>query len=477
MKALSSLQSFYNDFYNHLKEGADFTFDISEIESLREAFGTTCEEFENFEKLATSSATNAEELQESFDTLATQYVISSLDGLNESTREQIISQLELQGITGSSELLTEDLASAYGILADNGYTLSDATNTAYWSLLDEANASEITKGSLYALAAAEIAYNNTGLNVQDKIAKLGTLAAAYGDTATAAIAQAAADRVAMGHGDYESVYADMMASANRAAQTSTLKIGQASANASRGKSGGGGSSKKETVEEYNWIEKAIENIEDEISRLEKIADSSFSSISEKNVALLNEIEKINEEIGIQQQAYAQYMTKADSIGLSDEYRKLVQSGAVNIEEISDEALKEAISSYTEWYKKAKDTQDKINDLQEDARDKHVEGYELELEELERLRDDQAITEREYLDELLVLYEKYYADQIDFASQAKEAKLNYLQEEKSYLETVANAVTSLLDNEIDTIEDDKESAREKYEKQIEDRKSTRLNSSH
>ena len=466
IEALSSLQSFYNDFYNHVKDGTDFTFDISEIESLREAFGATCEEFENFEKLATSSATSAEELQESFDTLATQYVISSLDGLNESTREQIISQLELQGITGSSELLTEDLASAYGILADSGYTLSDATNTAYWSLLDEANASEVTKGSLYALAAAEIAYNSTGLNVQDKISKLGQLALAYGDTATAAIAQVAADRVAMGHGDYESVYADMMASANRAAQTSTLKIGQASTNTSGGKSGSGAGARKETAQEFNWIEKAIENVEDEISRLDKIADSSFSSVSEKNAALRNEIEKINEEIGIQQQAYAQYMAKADAVGLSDTYQNLVQNGAVNIEEISDENLKEAISDYTEWYKKAKDTQDKIDDLHNDAKEKHVEGYELELEELERLRDDQTMTEREYLDELLVLYEKYYADQTAFASQAKEAKLNYLQEEKSYLETVANAAVSLLDNEIDALEADKDSAREKYEKQIE-----------
>ena len=148
---------------------------------------------------------------------------------------------------------------------------------------------------------------------RSKISKLGQLALAYGDTATAAIAQVAADRVAMGHGDYESVYADMMASANRAAQTSTLKIGQASTNTSGGKSGSGAGARKETAQEFNWIEKAIENVEDEISRLDKIADSSFSSVSEKNAALRNEIEKINEEIGIQQQAYAQYMADRKSV--------------------------------------------------------------------------------------------------------------------------------------------------------------------
>lgn len=464
IEAISSLQSVYNDFYNDVKESNNFTFDFSDIESLREAFGDTCAEFENFEKLATSSATSAEELQQSFDTLATQYVIASLDGLNESTREQIISQLELQGIIGSSELLTEELAGAYGILSDNGYTLADATNTAYWELLNEADASETAKGSLYALAAAEIAYNNTGLDVQGKISQLGQLAQAYGDTATAAIAQAAADRVANGHGDYESVYADMMAGVNRAAQISTLKLGQSSSNASKGKAGGS-KSKKEKEEEFDWIEKKIENLEEEISSLDKTADSAYSSIAEKNEALAGSIEKINEEIGLQQQAYERYMQKAESVGLSDEYKNLVREGAVDIESITDEDLKEAIKNYEQWYDKAKETQDKINDLYDDAKDKHVAAYELEAGELEKLRDNQAITEREYLDGMLSLYEKYYAAQADFANQAKEAKLKYLKEEKEYLEDVANAAASLLDDQIDAIEDDKDRAHKDYDDQI------------
>lgn len=47
-------------------------------------------------------------MQESFDKITTQYVINSLDGLNTATREQIISQLELQGVIGASELITYD---------------------------------------------------------------------------------------------------------------------------------------------------------------------------------------------------------------------------------------------------------------------------------------------------------------------------------------------------------------------------------
>ena len=203
--------------------------------------------------------------------------------------------------------------------------------------MDEATQSDITKDAIYALAAAEIACNNTGLNVQDKISQLGELALAYGDTTTAAIAQAAADRVAMGHGDYESVYADMIASANRATQTSTLKLRQSPANASKG--GGGSASPKETAEEFDWTEKKIKSLEEAVSRLDKVADSAYSSIAEKNQALAQSIQTINEEIRFQKQAYEQYMQKAESAGLPDAYQNLVQNGAVNIEEIADEDLK------------------------------------------------------------------------------------------------------------------------------------------
>ena len=98
--------------------------------------------------------------------------------LNTSNRDLIVSQLELQGITNASSIVTEELAQASEILAASGYSLTDATNTAYWALLDESGASETTKASLYQLNAAEIAYNNTDLSVQGKIDKLGQLASA-----------------------------------------------------------------------------------------------------------------------------------------------------------------------------------------------------------------------------------------------------------------------------------------------------------
>ena len=68
--------------------------------------------------------------------------------------------------------------------------------------------------------------------------------------------------------------------------------------------------------------------------------------------------------------------------------------------------------------------------------------------------------------MLLLWEKYYANQVDLAEVAKEKKLELLDEEKSYLQSVANAATALLDNQIDDLEDQKDYAVQGYKDQIE-----------
>jgi hypothetical protein len=42
------------------------------------------------------------------------------------------------------------------------------------------------------------------------------------------------------------------------------------------------------------------------------------------------------------------MNKANSVGLSDYYKRLIQNGAMDISTISDENLAEKISDYQEW---------------------------------------------------------------------------------------------------------------------------------
>lgn len=192
--ALSSLQSAYSDFCKDVQEGVPFTFDISEIQNLREAFGEVCGSFDEFERLATSASTTEEELRNAFSRLAAEFITQSnvLDGLSSATREQIVSQLELKGVTNAGSILTEETARVIEEAAGQNLSLADAADEAYLSLFSEGEAGAIARKSIYALATAEIAYNSLGLNTEDKIEQLETLAAAYGDTASAALAASAA---------------------------------------------------------------------------------------------------------------------------------------------------------------------------------------------------------------------------------------------------------------------------------------------
>ena len=75
-------------------------------------------------------------------------------------------------------------------------------------------------------------------------------------------------------------------------------------------------------------------------------EAQIWAIPEANLS--EEISKVNQEISIQQQAYERYMQQANSVGLSDSYKKLVQEGKIDIEAITDETLNEQIQEYQEW---------------------------------------------------------------------------------------------------------------------------------
>ena len=89
---------------------------------------------------------------------------------------------------------------------------------------------------------------------------------------------------------------------------------------------------------------------------------------------------------------------------------------------------------------------------EGAKQKHVDGYELEADELKRKLDTQSITEKQYIDDMLALWERYYENQVEYAEIAKEKKLDLLDEEKSYLQSVGSAAIAFLDDQIDDLEE-------------------------
>ena len=145
--------------------------------------------------------------------------------------------------------------------------------------------------------------------------------------------------------------------------------GRGSSKSGGGSSGGkssssSSSSSKDDKETFDWIEIAIDRLERAISRLDLKASSVYKSWGTRNSALKSQISEIGNEIDLQSKGYNRYIQQANSVGLSADWAKKVREGKVDIDTISDENLKDKIKEYQEWYEKALDCKDAIEELKE-----------------------------------------------------------------------------------------------------------------
>ena len=205
-----------------------------------------------------------------------------------------------------------------------------------------------------------------------------------------------------------------------------------------GGGGGGGASeptkpKEESEESFDWIEVAIQRIEEEIARLDKVVGNSYDIWINRNEALLKEINKTKEEIKAQEIAYKEYLRNANEVKVNNgkglnaddygendklvkeqderllaeaqkawatgEYQKKVREGLMtgkDIETIQNHFLSDAIKQYQEIFNKAVNAKDAIQDLN------------IKLGDLARTNFDHAKTEAEEA----ISYFESYADLIN-----------------------------------------------------------------
>lgn len=158
--------------------------------------------------------------------------------------------------------------------------------------------------------------------------------------------------------------------------TDKNKDGKAVGGKTKSSSSSSSSSKEKEFEEtVDWVEVALSRIEREIDNLDKKTNNVYKSWSERNTALASEINKVGEEIALQQSAYNRYIQEASSVGLSSEWVSKVQSGAIDIDTITDEILKEKIDDYKKYYEAALDCEDAIQELKETESKLYAQRFE------------------------------------------------------------------------------------------------------
>lgn len=478
-EGLDQLEKIYQDVLD--KEDFDWS-NILNNDKFTETFGNmenVTREYKNayadFIKTVSNSPDDIKGCQEAFNKLATAYINDSdaLKNVTEETRDSVVNMLKDMNIVNADELVDSRLAEKTLEAKAATVDFANVTKEELSSLINYANQLGLTSAEVAQLCLDQIDVTNNPINASASLKNLQTLIIKAGVTgeklgyllkmvrAINTVTLAVQDGTAT---DSQITAAERLVDTlkSKMAEVSTANIEAEVDYKPKAKET---KSKSDSEKDFDWIERKIKALESQISSLDKIIDSAYSSTTEKNNALIKQIDLINQEIELQQKAYEGYMAKANAVALSDNYKELVQNGSIDIETITDKDLQEAISYYQSYYDSAQECLDKINELHENALDKHVECHDNELSDLKDMLDNQAITEKQYIDEMYRLWEKYYDGQVELAEKAKQQKLEILNEEKSWLESVGNAAIALLDDQVDKLEDQKDKATKIYQDQI------------
>lgn len=145
---------------------------------------------------------------------------------------------------------------------------------------------------------------------------------------------------------------------------SSGKSGSGSSKSPKSGSGSGSAQKEPTKKDYDWIETLISRINRQVSNLGKTVSATYKTWSTRNNALAQELGSVNQQISAEQQAYNKYMQLANSVGLPEGYASLVRNGTINVSTIQDDDLNDKIEKYQNYYNKAIEASDAVQDLQD-----------------------------------------------------------------------------------------------------------------
>lgn len=202
-----------------------------------------------------------------------------------------------------------------------------------------------------------------------------------------------------------------------------------------------GSDDKQTVD---WVERLLEKLERSIKRLQVVAESAFKTLKERTKSNNNQIKQTASEIKYQQKSYDAYIKKANSVKLSSDLKKKVRDGSLNVKDYKGKTA-DLITEYKEFYDKAQDCKDAIQELHEslaqlyqDNFDNLAKDYSNQLDQLESRAKlyEEYITQseaRSYIGSVKY-YEKLYSIEQDNISLLKKELKDLQQSQKQALDS-------------------------------------------
>lgn len=463
VQALSDGLDQLDKIYTDVLDGGDFDYSsILGNEDFTNTFSTYTAEYENFIKTISNSPTDINACQQAFNDLATAYIYNSnaLKDVTDETKESTIAMLEQMGVQNAAIIVEQSLAANKILAKLDTIDFTNATKEEILALVEEENKVHNTNFSLSQLLAIKSNLNSLKIDTASDIEQLIALANAAGaaymriqqlenlkDVMTNNGVSTREKDLNLNRGGQMTVdekraqdtynklqdgsfwnadigWMDLDASnyikpVNYNGGSATDKTRDKKDKGSKDKAKEQEKAKEQTSQTFDFIETRIDRLESKISKFQKRAEDARRSFSSRMYNYRKEISTLFSELSTQSKAYDRYMQKANSVGLSEEWKKKVRNGAISIKDVKDDTLKEQIESYQTWYEKAKKAKDATDDLTRSIQD--------EYEALAKLNSEYAENK---IDK--------YSSSIDLLEAKKEnytkytSKNNMLSKESSYL---------------------------------------------
>ena len=425
--AFDDLFKAYDDYQKNGLQGMD-TSNISNLNK-KDTFGNingTTASYEKFLSVMQDVDATAEDVQEAFDDLASAYLYHSdlANKIKEDNAEWITSELEKNGVTNASAVAEQMLINKYGMESaaisectranlylndvkltnENASELfQNATLEDINALVAEANAAGVDATALRNYQLDKIASSNATITTDGDIANLMGLCNALGDAGTlmerlielkAALSDAnnsyVKDRI---QAEIDKVTASLKARLAMGNKANTSSIGgyRGTSSGTDSNNTNNSSEKEATKELFDWIERRTKKYQRSVDKWLNQAESTSSKIVQYYDKAESDLKKLTDT---DYQAYKRYMKQADLYGLSDAYKQKVKDGLIDIESITDDALKEQIQNYQTYYDKATDSLDnyishaeQLYNLPLDEAATKVEKYENAISSLDKKLDN------------------------------------------------------------------------------------------
>lgn len=384
----------------------------SALESLPDSF-KELDGFDLFSQIAGDPTQGTEKIQEAFNEIVKQYIItqdtlSSLTTASNSEIQSYIANLKEMGITNAEEVVNQ----VVNVLSQENQMLNEAEAEYMEYLLnkdtlDTDYLESVTSKNSQLVSALGAPYQSDYENWCDLLTKksetynefVTRIGGSY-DAALGAAGNLLANgkevnsRTLQEYYTYKADYDQAAIEAQKKKDELNLDLSTIDTSfntnfspksSGSGSSGSGSSSSaSETKETFDFIEIAIKRIESAIDKLKSKAEDAFRTFSSRGKSYAETIKKMTDEIGLQEQAKQKYIERRDSIGLDESWAAQVRDGSLNIADITDDALKEQINEYGEWNDKVIECTESVADLKKEQEELVRDSIELLITKYDKL---------------------------------------------------------------------------------------------